>query len=83
MRYNQQALIITDTYPNKKYPGWVSFIAAKAEFTPKSVETFKERITLVYRTKIRVENPEHELKPGMPAEALIFLDGSPSSEGGG
>jgi len=74
VRYNQKADITTDTYPGKKYPGWVSYIAAKAEFTPKSVETFKERVTLVYRTKIRVENANHELKPGMPAEAVIFLD---------
>jgi HlyD family secretion protein len=36
------------------------------------VETFKERVTLVYRTKIRVENPNYELKPGMPAEAVIL-----------
>lgn len=83
VRYKQKADITTDTYPKKKYPGWVSYIAAKAEFTPKSVETFKERVTLVYRTKIRVENPDHELKPGMPAEALIFLDEPPSSKGGG
>ncbi len=83
VRYKQKADITTDTYPDKKYPGWISYIAAKAEFTPKSVETFKERVTLVYRTKIRVENPDHELKPGMPAEALIFLDESPYSEGGG
>jgi HlyD family secretion protein len=38
------------------------------------VETFKERVTLVYRTKIRADNPQYELKPGMPAEAVIFLD---------
>ncbi len=74
VRYGQRAEITTDTYPGKKYPAWVSYIAAKAEFTPKSVETFKERVSLVYRTKIRADNPTHELKPGMPAEAVIFLD---------
>jgi HlyD family secretion protein len=74
IKYGLQAAITTDTYPGKKYPGWVSYIAAKAEFTPKSVETFKERVTLVYRTKIRCDNPQHELKPGMPAEAVIFMD---------
>ena len=74
VHYGQKAVVTTDTYPDKRYPAWVSYIASKAEFTPKSVETYKERITLVYRTKIRVENPEHELKPGMPAQAMIFLD---------
>lgn len=75
VRYGQKAALTTDTYPGKQYPAWVSFINSKAEFTPKTVETFKERVTLVYRTKIRAENPNHELKPGMPAEAVIFLDG--------
>jgi membrane fusion protein YbhG len=84
VRYGQKAEVTTDTYPGKRYPAWVSYIAAKAEFTPKSVETFKERVTLVYRTKIRVENQSHELKPGMPAEAMIFLDQPPKSgEGAG
>jgi HlyD family secretion protein len=71
VRYGQKAAIATDTYPDKRYPGTVSYIASRAQFTPKSVETRKERVTLVYRTKIRVENPEHELKPGMPADAVL------------
>jgi HlyD family secretion protein len=74
VRYGMKAYITTDAYPGKKYPAWVSFINSKAEFTPKTVETFKERVTLVYRTKIRAGNPEHELKPGMPAEAVVLLD---------
>jgi HlyD family secretion protein len=72
--YGQKAVITTDTYPDKEYPGWVSFVSSKAEFTPKTVETYVERVTLVYRTKIRVENPDYKLKPGMPAEAVIFLN---------
>jgi HlyD family secretion protein len=75
VRYNQKATVTTDTYPGKRYPGWVSYIASKAEFTPKTVETYKERVTLVYRTKIRVDNPNYELKPGMPAEAVISFGG--------
>ena len=74
VRLGQKATITTDTYPGREYPAWVSFISSKAEFTPKTVETFKERVTLVYRTKIRANNPNYELKPGMPAEAVIFLD---------
>ena len=81
VRHGQRAAITTDTYPGKQYPAWVSYIAAKAEFTPKSVETFKERVTLVYRTKIRCDNPHHELKPGMPAEAVIFLEPAADQKG--
>lgn len=73
IRWGQQATITTDTYPGKQYPGRISFISSSAEFTPKSVQTYKERITLVYRIKIDVDNPNHELKPGMPADARINL----------
>ncbi|MCG6918242.1 MAG: efflux RND transporter periplasmic adaptor subunit [Deltaproteobacteria bacterium] len=74
-RFGQRAAITTDTFPGREYPAWVSYISSKAEFTPKTVETFKERVTLVYRTKIRTNNQNYELKPGMPAEAVIFLEG--------
>jgi HlyD family secretion protein len=73
IRWGQPAAIRTDTYPGRTYPGRISFIASKAEFTPKNVETHKERVTLVYRIKIDVDNPAHELKPGMPADATIDL----------
>ncbi len=61
----------TDTFPDKSYTGKVVFISSEAEFTPKSVQTEKERVKLVYRIKIDVDNPEQELKPGMPASAVI------------
>ena len=79
IRWGQDATVTTDTYPGKKYPGRISFISSSAEFTPKSVETHQERVTLVYRIKIDVGNPNHELKPGMPADALIEL-GKPRTE---
>lgn len=80
IRWGQDATVITDTYPGKKYPGRISFISSSAEFTPKSVETHQERVTLVYRIKIDVDNPNHELKPGMPADALIEFGKKPGTE---
>jgi HlyD family secretion protein len=76
IRWGQDAAITTDTYPGKPYHGHISFIASTAEFTPKSVQTYKERVTLVYRIKIEIDNPNHELKPGMPADAHIKLAAS-------
>ncbi|HEX9764298.1 MAG TPA: efflux RND transporter periplasmic adaptor subunit [Candidatus Acidoferrales bacterium] len=73
IRWGQPARLRTDTYPGKDYAGRISFIADKAEFTPKSIQTYKERVTLVYRIKIDVQNANHELKPGMPADAVIDL----------
>jgi HlyD family secretion protein len=77
VKFGQKAYVTTDAYPGKQYPAWVSFINSKAEFTPKTVETYKERVTLVYRTKIRAQNLNYDLKPGMPAEAVILLDSQP------
>jgi multidrug resistance efflux pump len=74
VRFGQEAAVTTDSYPGKEYRGRVSFIAAKPEFTPKTVETQKERGMLVYRVKIRMPNPNRELKPGMPARAVLRLE---------
>jgi len=84
IHWGQDAVITTDTYPGRQYHGRISFISPDAEFTPKSVQTYKERVTLVYRIKIDIDNPNHELKPGMPADAHIRLEpvgaaASPSS----
>jgi len=65
----QQVEVKTDTFPEKTYTGKVSFISPEAEFTPKIIQTHKERVKLVYLVKISILNPELELKPGMPADA--------------
>ena len=73
IRFGERVTVTTDSYPKKIYRGRISFIASQAEFTPKSVETHAERITLVYRIRIDLENPTHELVPGLPADAHIGL----------
>jgi HlyD family secretion protein len=73
VHWGQVVDVRTDTYPDRIYHGRVSFISSEAEFTPKSVQTEKERVTLVYRVKVDVENPNRELKPGMPADVDIKL----------
>ena len=79
VRLGQEVTVKTDSHPDKRYRGRLSFIASKAEFTPKSVETHAERVKLVYRIKIDIDNRLHELFPGMPADALIALNGQASS----
>lgn len=73
IRWGQCAEIRTDTFPGKVYQGRIAVISSEAEFTPKSVQTEQERVTLVYQVRIDVENPNEELKPGMPADAYIQL----------
>jgi HlyD family secretion protein len=73
VRLGQAVTVSSDSHPNKRYQGRIAFIADKAEFTPKSVETHAERVTLVYRIKIDIANPSHELVTGMPADARVEL----------
>lgn len=73
VKLGQKVSVTTDTYPGKVYPGRITFISSEAEFTPKNVQTAKERVKLVYRIKVSLKNPHLELKPGMPADARIHL----------
>lgn len=73
VKLGQRVSVTTDSYPGKVYPGKITFISSEAEFTPKNVQTAKERVKLVYRIKVSLENPHRELKPGMPADAKIQL----------
>jgi HlyD family secretion protein len=67
----QRARVTADAWPGRVLEGRVSFIAGEAEFTPKNVQTEKERVKLVYRIKITLPNSKGELKPGMPVDAVI------------
>jgi HlyD family secretion protein len=67
----QAVEVSTDSFPERIYRGTLAFIASQAEFTPKTVQTNKERVKLVFRVKIDLENSHGELKPGMPADAVF------------
>lgn len=65
--------VTTDSFEDKTYEGTVIFISPEAEFTPKNIQTKDERTKLVFEVKIKIPNPDQELKPGMPADAVIVL----------
>ncbi len=71
VRLGQKLVVHTDTAPGKNFEGTVSFISSEAEFTPKTVQTTKERVKLVFRIKVDLANPQDELKPGMPADVVL------------
>jgi HlyD family secretion protein len=73
VKLNQKVKVKTDTYPDKIYWGRITFISSEAEFTPKNIQTHEERVKLVYRIKVTLENPQMELKPGMPADGEIIF----------
>lgn len=67
----QEVDVRVDTFPGTSYAGTVSYISPEAEFTPKIIQTRKERVKLVYLVKVSVDNPNLELKAGMPADAYL------------
>jgi len=67
----QDVEVKVDTFPNKVYKGKVTFISPEGEFTPKIIQTKKERVKLVYLVKVSIPNPDLELKTGMPADAWL------------
>lgn len=73
VKLGTKVMLKTDSYPGKSYAGTVSFIASEAEFTPKQIQTKEERVKMVYRIKVDVENAAHELKNNMPVDAEIPL----------
>jgi HlyD family secretion protein len=70
LRLGQAATVFTDA-GGAGLPGTVSYISAKAEFTPRNVQTAEDRSKLVYRIKVSVNNSGGALKAGMPVEAEI------------
>ncbi len=68
---DQQVTVKIDTFADKSYTGRVAYISPQSEFTPKIIQTHKERVKLVYLVKVSIANPQTELKPGMPADAWL------------
>ncbi|HEV2440217.1 MAG TPA: efflux RND transporter periplasmic adaptor subunit [bacterium] len=69
----QQAQIVVDTFPGRTFAAHVSEISSQAEFTPGNVQTKEDRVKLVFGVKLQLDNRYGELKPGMPADATIYV----------
>jgi HlyD family secretion protein len=69
LRVGQTLSVVTDA--GDRLAGQIAFIAPRAEFTPRNVQTAAERAKLVYRVKVTVDNRQGVLKPGMPAEVEL------------
>jgi membrane fusion protein YbhG len=72
-----RAAVTTDSFPGRKYRGWVGYLSPAAEFTPKTVESPALRTRLVYQLRVYVCNPGDELRLGMPATVTIDLSATP------
>ncbi|MGD0359347.1 MAG: efflux RND transporter periplasmic adaptor subunit [Bryobacteraceae bacterium] len=72
IRLGDKVKVTTDSSHDKSFDGHIAFISSDAEFTPKQIQTAEERVKLVYRIKIDIDNSRHELKSNMPADAEIL-----------
>jgi HlyD family secretion protein len=69
IRIGQEAEVRTDA--GEARTGRVIFVSPEAEFTPKNVQTRDERVKLVFKVKIGLDNRDGLFKPGMPGEARL------------
>ena len=72
VRLGQRVEVRVDSFPERVFWGEVTTIASKAEFTPRNVQTQEERENMVFAVTVVIPNPDHSLKPGIPADAVIL-----------
>jgi HlyD family secretion protein len=68
-----KASVSADSFPGRIFSGWVGFISSVAEFTPKAVETEELRSSLVYEIRVFVNDPQDQMRLGMPATVVLEL----------
>lgn len=76
----QPVEVSVDSFPSETFLGEVVWISDEAEYTPKNVQTQEERVNTVFAVKVSVPNPDHKLKPGMPADAVLLMDSQESAD---
>lgn len=74
LRSGMAASVAVDSFPKRRFEGWIGFISPVAEFTPKAVQTEELRTSLVYEVRVFVKDPNDELRLGMPASVYLALD---------
>lgn len=67
----QAAQVSVDSFPGEKFSAAILRIADQAEFTPRNVQTTQGRKNTVFAVKLRVDDPQDRLKPGMPADVVF------------
>lgn len=71
---------VADSWPGRRFEGWIGFISSTAEFTPRSVETPELRTSLVYEVRLNVKDPDNELRLGMPVTVHFEPRAEPAAQ---
>jgi HlyD family secretion protein len=74
LRTGMTATVAVDSFPDRRFAGWVGFVSPVAEFTPKTVETAELRTSLVYEVRVFVKDPSDQLHLGSPASVHLVQD---------
>jgi HlyD family secretion protein len=67
----EKVKILSDSYPEGSILGEISFISSSEEFSPRNVETKEEYSKTFFKVKVKIENKENNLKPGMMVDILF------------
>jgi HlyD family secretion protein len=67
---------MVDSFPDRRFEGWVGFISPVAEFTPRTVQTEELRTSLVYEVRVFVKDPSDQLHLGSPATVHLPVNGN-------
>jgi HlyD family secretion protein len=71
LKSGMAATVAVDSFPNRRFDGWLGFVSPVAEFTPKTVQTEELRTSLVYEVRVFVKDPANDLRLGMPASVYL------------
>lgn len=71
IQIGQKVTVRVDSFPNRDFNGQIKEISQQAEFTPRQSITQQERANMVFAVKVKIDNTEGILKPGMPADVVM------------
>lgn len=71
IRLGQAVKVKIDAYPDKDFRGEIKEISQNAEYTPRQSITQRERANMVFAVKVKIENAQETMKPGLPADVVI------------
>jgi ABC-2 type transport system permease protein len=76
VRVGERVAISADPFPSRSFAGTITSINSRAEFTPRNIQTQRDRLNLVFGVRVEVENPDNALKAGMPVDATFDVTGN-------
>jgi HlyD family secretion protein len=74
VRIGQTVALTADPYPGRTFSGTITSVNPKAEYTPRGVQSQRDRLNLMFGVTVRIDNRDGALLPGLPVQASIVAD---------